>query len=155
MGLGVIFKTWSTSIEMIITSGICQRISMNEVSKCAEINFSTFDNLHFPLDVDIEIWVLEATVQKHLLSVYKINLTKTISDWENIKVTSVEESEDMVQKCNVIKKNESDVATVQFIYFELQAKRSDKFLFSIVQKLQRLVHISATRYQKKKVWIKM
>ena len=42
---------------------------MNEVSKCAEINCSSFDNLHFPLDdVNIEIWVLEATVRKHLLS---------------------------------------------------------------------------------------
>ena len=30
---------------------------------------STFDKLHFPLDdVNIEIWVFEATVRKHLLS---------------------------------------------------------------------------------------
>ena len=41
----------------------------NEVSKCAEMNWLSFDNLHFPLfDVNIEIWVLEATVQKYLLS---------------------------------------------------------------------------------------
>ena len=42
---------------------------MNEVSKCAEINCSSFDNLYFPLgDVNIKTWVLEATVRKHLLS---------------------------------------------------------------------------------------
>ena len=42
---------------------------MNEVSKCAEINCSSFDNLHFLLeDVNIEIWVLKATVRKLLLS---------------------------------------------------------------------------------------
>ena len=44
---------------------------MNEVSKYPAINDSSFENLHFPLyDVNIETWVrvLEATVQKHLLS---------------------------------------------------------------------------------------
>ena len=42
---------------------------MNEVSKCAEINFSSFDNLHFPLEgVNTEIWDLKATVRKFLLS---------------------------------------------------------------------------------------
>ena len=42
---------------------------MNEMSKCAEINCSSFDNLYFSLeDVNIEIWVLKATVQKLLLS---------------------------------------------------------------------------------------
>ena len=42
---------------------------MNEVSKYAEISCSPFDNLHVPLDdVNIEIWVLEATVRKHLLN---------------------------------------------------------------------------------------
>ena len=53
----------------ITISGICQWISINEVSKWAEINSSSFDNLHFPPnDVNIEIWVLEATFRKHLLS---------------------------------------------------------------------------------------
>ena len=33
---------------------------MNEVSKCAEMSGSFFDNLPFPLnDVNIEIWVLK------------------------------------------------------------------------------------------------
>ena len=42
---------------------------MEEVSKCAEINCSSFDNRYFPLEhVNIEIWVLKATVQKLLLS---------------------------------------------------------------------------------------
>ena len=42
---------------------------MNEVSKCAEINSSSFDNVYFPLeDVNIEIWVLKATVRKLQLS---------------------------------------------------------------------------------------
>ena len=42
---------------------------MNEVSKCAEINCLSFDNLYFPLEnVNIEIWVLKATVQKLKLS---------------------------------------------------------------------------------------
>ena len=42
---------------------------MNEVSKCAEMNCPSFENLHFPLeDVDIEIWVLKGTVWKLLLS---------------------------------------------------------------------------------------
>ena len=42
---------------------------MNEVSKCAEINCSSFYNLSLTQDdVNIEIWVLEATVWKHLLS---------------------------------------------------------------------------------------
>ena len=42
---------------------------MNKVLKCEEINCPSFGNLHFPLDdVNIEIWVLEATVRKHLLS---------------------------------------------------------------------------------------
>ena len=42
---------------------------MNGVSKCAEIKFSSFDNLHFPLEiVTIEMWVLKATVRKFLLS---------------------------------------------------------------------------------------
>ena len=37
---------------------------MNEVLKCAEIN-----NLHFPLErVNIEIWVLKATVRKLLMN---------------------------------------------------------------------------------------
>ena len=49
--------------------GICQWISTNEVSKCAEINCSSFDNLYFPLeDVNIEIWILKATDRKLLLS---------------------------------------------------------------------------------------
>ena len=44
---------------------------INEVSKCAEIRCSSFDNLHFHLDdVDTEIWELEATVRKHFLAVY-------------------------------------------------------------------------------------
>ena len=48
---------------------------MNEVSKCAEINRSFFDNLYFPLeDINIEIWVLEATVRKLLLrSILNLN----------------------------------------------------------------------------------
>ena len=40
-----------------------------EVSKCAETNCSSFDNLNFSLeDVNIEIWVLKAAVQILLLS---------------------------------------------------------------------------------------
>ena len=45
--LGVSFKTRSTNTEMTI-SGNCQWISMNEVSKCAEINYLSFNNLNFP-----------------------------------------------------------------------------------------------------------
>ena len=42
---------------------------MNKVSKYAEINCSSLDNLHFPLEgVNIEIWVFKATVWKLLLS---------------------------------------------------------------------------------------
>ena len=52
----------------------------------------------------------------------------------------------------MIKGNESDVGNIDF---ELQAKRSDKFLcltYNIVQELIRTIHISATRDW---VWIKM
>ena len=36
-----------------------------DFSECAEIYWSSFDILHFPLeDVDIEIWVLKAIVRK-------------------------------------------------------------------------------------------
>ena len=50
-------------------SGISQWISMTEVSKYAEINCSSFDNLGFSLeDVNIETFVLKATVWKFLLS---------------------------------------------------------------------------------------
>ena len=46
-----------------------QWISINEVSICVEINCLFFDNLHFPLaDMNIEIWILKATVRKLLLS---------------------------------------------------------------------------------------
>ena len=42
---------------------------MNEVSKCAKINCSSFDNLYFHLeDLHVEIWVLKATVQKLSMS---------------------------------------------------------------------------------------
>ena len=42
---------------------------MNEVSKCAEINCTSFNNLHIPLaDVKIEILALKANVRKLLLS---------------------------------------------------------------------------------------
>ena len=42
---------------------------MNEVSKCAEIICSSFDNLYFPLeDLNFEICVPKATVRKLLLS---------------------------------------------------------------------------------------
>ena len=53
----------------------------------------------------------------------------------------------MVAKCDKIKGNESEVGNTDF---ELQAKRGYKFLcftcfFFFFYKLQRLVHISATR----------
>ena len=64
---------------------------MNEVSKCADINCSSFDNLHYPLeDVNTEIWDLKATVRKLLLSsldmgpivsgVYFANTSETASN---------------------------------------------------------------------------
>ena len=53
---------------------------MNEVSKCTEIIFSSFDNLHFPLeDVNTEIWDLQAAVQKLLLSSLFKNCSSTIT----------------------------------------------------------------------------
>ena len=40
---------------------------MNDGSKCAVINCPSFGNLYFPLEnVDIDIWVLKATVRKLL-----------------------------------------------------------------------------------------
>ena len=42
---------------------------MDEVSKCAKINCSSFETLHFPRDdVNIEIRVLETPIRKHLFS---------------------------------------------------------------------------------------
>ena len=51
-------------------STICQWISTNEVSKCAEINCISFDNLYFLLkDVNLEMYVPKATIRKLLLSI--------------------------------------------------------------------------------------
>ena len=48
---------------------------MHKVSKCAEINCSSFDNLYCPLeDVNIEILILKATVRKLLSSLFFILL---------------------------------------------------------------------------------
>ena len=59
IGLSAIFKTRSTSVQMDMYLAF---ILINEVSKCSEINCSSFDNHHFPLeDVNIQIWVLKAT----------------------------------------------------------------------------------------------
>ena len=41
---------------------------MNEMSKCAEMNYLCFDSIYFPKeDLNIEIWVLKATVWNLLL----------------------------------------------------------------------------------------
>ena len=48
-----------------------------------------------------------------------------------------------IAKCDMIKGNESDVRNIDF---ELQAKRSDKFLFLHCFELHRIAHISPTRY---------
>ena len=42
---------------------------MNEVSKCAAMSGSSFDNRHLALEgISIEVWVLKTTVRKLLLS---------------------------------------------------------------------------------------
>ena len=48
----MICKHWNGPI-----SGICQLISMNEASKCAEINCSSFDYLRFSLE-DVNCWAV-------------------------------------------------------------------------------------------------
>ena len=54
---------------MTISLAFVNGFSMNEVSKCAEINCSSFENFHFLIqDVNIEIWILKVTVRKLLLS---------------------------------------------------------------------------------------
>ena len=70
IGLDVIFRTWSTSIEITISLVFVIGFQwMNERSKCAEIICSLFDNLHYPREnVNFEIWLLKATVWKLLLS---------------------------------------------------------------------------------------
>ena len=72
----LISKHWNDHI-----SAICQWISINEVSKCAEINCSSFDNLHFPLE-DVKIDIQSA----HSLYVYVLNEHQTQDKWINFYI---------------------------------------------------------------------
>ena len=55
---------------------ICHWMSTNEVSKCAKINSTSFDNLYFPCEVVIfETLVLKATFRKLYLSCLDIGVS--------------------------------------------------------------------------------
>ena len=58
IGLGVIFKSWSTSNKMTISLAFFKWILTNVVWKWAWINRSSFNHIYFPLeDMNFEIWV--------------------------------------------------------------------------------------------------
>ena len=58
-----------------------------QVSKSAEINWSSFDKLYFPLEeASIEIWFLKATVRILLLSSLVLN---NVFPWKSGNILNV------------------------------------------------------------------